>query len=58
MAVPLNVTVSPGSKIDFVGRISISFDDSTVHERDFTLVPSVISAVYFPNGVSIGIKAS
>ncbi len=53
-AVPLYFKVSPGSNFKFEGAITITFDDSIDHVLTILSRPSVISAVYLPNGVSRG----
>ena len=53
-AVPLNFIVSPGLNCKAVGVMIITLPDSTAQDVEISSLPSEITAVYLPNGASIG----
>ncbi len=53
-AVPLNFITSPGSNFRLFGAMIIFLSVSTVHDFKMFSLPSVIVALYLPNGVSNG----
>ncbi len=53
-AVPLNFIVSPGLNIKVVGVMIITLPDSKIQDDEISSLPSEITALYLPNGASIG----